>query len=378
MIKSKNFIPVNEINLSGNEKKYVDDCIKTNWISSEGSYVSKFEENFSSLIDKKYAVAVSSGTAALQIAFDSLNLKKGDEVILPSFTIVSCLLPIIRLNLKPIFIDSDLNTWNMNVSDIENKITKKTKVILVSHIYGLPTEMTRIVKLAKKNKIFIIEDSAEAHGLKYNGKYCGWYGDISIFSFYANKLITTGEGGMLLTNNKKIFQRSKSLRNLFFGKSNRFKHDDMGWNYRMTNIQAAIGCAQLEKLNQHVVRKKEIGNFYLNNIKTNNNFQLPLKTYNKSENVYWVFGILLKGKFENKVKYITNILNKKFNIGTRPFFWPLHKQPILKNLNYNINNKNLLNAEYISKNGFYIPSGIAIKNSDIKYISNVINYILGD
>tara|TARA_B110000438_G_scaffold285471_1_gene315602 strand:+ start:377 stop:1513 length:1137 start_codon:yes stop_codon:yes gene_type:complete len=378
MIKSKNFIPVNEINLSGNEKKYVDDCIKTNWISSEGSYVSKFEENFSSLIDKKYAVAVSSGTAALQIAFDSLNLKKGDEVILPSFTIVSCLLPIIRLNLKPIFIDSDLNTWNMNVSDIENKITKKTKVILVSHIYGLPTEMTRIVKLAKKNKIFIIEDSAEAHGLKYNGKYCGWYGDISIFSFYANKLITTGEGGMLLTNNKKIFQRSKSLRNLFFGKSNRFKHDDMGWNYRMTNIQAAIGCAQLEKLNQHVVRKKDIGNFYLNNIKTNNNFQLPLKTYNKSENVYWVFGILLKGKFENKVKYITNILNKKFNIGTRPFFWPLHKQPILKNLNYNINNKNLLNAEYISKNGFYIPSGIAIKNSDIKYISNVINYILGD
>ena len=376
MIKSKQFIPVNEIKLLGNEKKYVDECIQTNWISSEGLFVKKFENNFSKLIKKKYSVAVSSGTAALQLAFEALNLKEGDEVILPSFTIVSCLLPIIRLKLKPVFIDADINTWNMNVDHIEKKISKKTKAILVSHIYGLPTEMIKILKLAKKNKIYIIEDSAEAHGLKYKEKYCGWYGDISIFSFYANKLITTGEGGMILTNNKKIFEKCKNLRNLYFGKKNRFQHFQLGWNYRMTNIQAAIGCAQLEKIDQHIKKKREIGQLYQKNIIINKNFQLPQITFNGSENIYWVFGIVLKGKFKNKLKTVTNTLNKKYNIGTRPFFWPLHKQPIINNIQYKINKTNLNVSENISKNGFYIPSGLGIKKSQIKYVSNVINKIL--
>ena len=377
MIKFKDFIPVNEIKLSGNEKKYVDQCIRTNWISSEGSFVKKFEKDFSNLVQKKYSIAVSSGTAALQLAFESLNLKEGDEIILPSFTIISCILPIIRLKLKPIFIDADINTWNMNVEHVEKKISKKTKVILVSHIYGLPTEMIGISKLAKKYNIKIIEDAAEAHGLKYKDKYCGWYGDISIFSFYANKLITTGEGGMILTNNKNIFEKCQNLRNLYFGKKNRFQHFHMGWNYRMTNIQAAIGCAQLENINLHIKKKREIGKLYQKYIKITDNFQLPEIKINGAENIYWVFGIVLKGKFKNKVKKITTILNKKYNIGTRPFFWPLHKQPILSNIKFKIDKKNLTISENISKNGFYIPSGLGIRKSEIKYVSDVINEVLG-
>lgn len=377
MIKFKDFIPVNEIKLLGNEKKYVDQCIRTNWISSEGSFVKKFEKDFSNLVEKKYSIAVSSGTAALQLAFESLNLKEGDEIILPSFTIISCILPIIRLKLKPIFIDADINTWNMNVEHVEKKISKKTKVILVSHIYGLPTEMIEISKLAKKYNIKIIEDAAEAHGLKYKDKYCGWYGDISIFSFYANKLITTGEGGMILTNNKNIFEKCQNLRNLYFGKKNRFQHFQMGWNYRMTNIQAAIGCAQLENINLHIKKKREIGNLYQKYIKITNNFQLPEIKINGAENIYWVFGIVLKGKFKNKVKKITTILNEKYNIGTRPFFWPLHKQPILNNIKFKIDKKNLTISENISKNGFYIPSGLGIRKSEIKYVSDVINEVLG-
>ena len=280
----KNIIPVNNTHLIGNEKKYLIECINSNWISSEGQFVKRFENNFTKKIGKKYAVAVSSGTAALQIAFDALNFKKNDEIILPTFTIVSCLLPIIRSHLKPVFIDSDPYTWNMNVEELEKKITKKTKAILVCHIYGLPTPMDRIIKLAKKYKLKIIEDAAEAHGLIYNNKYCGSFGDISIFSFYANKLITTGEGGMLLTDNYFLADKMKNLRNLYFGKYDRFLHNEIGWNYRMTNIQAALGCAQLEKWNSNIIKKKQIGSYYQQFIHKNDNLQLPLEeAYNSKK-----------------------------------------------------------------------------------------------
>ena len=249
-------VKVNEPLLKGNEKKNLLSCLKDNSISSTGKFVIEFEKKFAKYINRKYAIAVSSGTAALQLAVESLNLKKGEEIILPAFTIISCILPIIRMGIKPILVDSDLRTWNMNVDEIEPKISKKTKAIMVPHIYGLPVEMYKIIRIAKKHNLKIIEDSAEVLGLTYNKKKCGSFGDVSIFSFYANKHITTGEGGMVVTNVKKIAESCKSQRNLCFNTKRRFSHDRLGWNFRITNLQAAIGVAQLEKISYFIKKKK--------------------------------------------------------------------------------------------------------------------------
>ena len=247
-LKNK-FIPVNVPKIFKQEKINVKECLDTGWISSEGQYVKQFEKSFSNYNKRLFGVAVSSGTAALEIAIKSLNLKKGDEVIIPSFSIISTALCVVKLGLKPVLVDSDLYTWNMNPSEVISKITKKTKAIIITHIYGFPVDMKNILLVAKKRKIKIIEDSAEMIGQTYLKKKCGAFGDISTFSFYANKHITTGEGGMILTNNKNTYDKCKSLRNLCFGVgSERFNHDDIGWNYRMTNVQAAIGCGQLKNL----------------------------------------------------------------------------------------------------------------------------------
>jgi len=240
-------VPVNEPYLLGNEKKYLLQCVKSGFISSSGPFVKKFEEKFAKKINRKYAISVSNGTAALQLAFESLNLKKNDEVILPSFTIISCILPVIRCGATPVLVDSDPVTWNMNVKQVEKKITTKTKAIIVPHIYGLPVDMDPLIKISKKHKLKIIEDAAEVLGLKYKNKPCGKFGDVSTFSFYANKHITTGEGGMIVTDDKKIAEKCRSLRNICFNNQKRFVHHDLGWNYRFTNIQSAIGLAQLEK-----------------------------------------------------------------------------------------------------------------------------------
>ena len=270
----KNIIPVNEPLLIGNEKKYVLKCLSDGFISSSGPLVKKFERNFARRLKKKYAISVSNGTAALQLAFESLNIKKGDEVILPSFTIISCILPVIRAKAKPILIDSDPITWNMNVKEVEKKITKKTKLIIVPHIYGLPVDMDPLLKLCKKYKIKILEDTAEVLGLKYKKKECGTFGDISTYSFYANKHITTGEGGMIVTNDKLLAEKCKSLRNICFNDKRRFLHYDLGWNYRFTSIQSALGLAQLEKLNFFIKKKEKLAKFIMKHLKT-----LSLSTY---------------------------------------------------------------------------------------------------
>ena len=246
-------VKVNQPLLKGNEKKNLLSCLKDNSISSTGKFVIEFEKKFAKYLNRKYAIAVSSGTA-FKLAVESLNLKKGDEIILPAFTIISCILPIIRMGIKPILVDSDLSTWNMNVDEVEPKISKETKAIMVPHIYGLPVEMSKIIRIAKKHNLKIIEDSAEVLGLTYNKKKCGSFGDVSIFSFYANKHITTGEGGMVVTNDKKI-KSCKSQRNLCFNTKRRFSHDRLGWNFRITNLQAALGVAQLEKISYFIKKK---------------------------------------------------------------------------------------------------------------------------
>jgi perosamine synthetase len=376
MLKYLKFIPVNIPKLYSNEKKNISECLKTNWISSEGKFVKEFENNFSKFNERKYGIAVSSGTAALEVAIKSLNLKKNSEVIIPAFSIISTALCVIKCGLKPILIDCNIFTWNVDSDEIIKKINKKTSAIILTHIYGLPVNLSNILKIAKKKKIKIIEDAAEVIGLKYKNKMCGSFGDLSTFSFYANKHITTGEGGMILTNDKSLYLKCKSLRNLSFSNSyfDRYNHDDIGWNYRMTNMQAALGCGQLKNIKRIVKRKREIGNIYYKNLKNNDKIILQQNRTSYSNNIYWVFGILLK----KKVKIERNNLMKKLlnhKIDTRPFFLSMNKQNIFKKMKLFINKK-MPNSEYLSENGFYVPSGLGISNKEIKYICDVLNKII--
>ncbi len=369
----KKFIPVNEPIFNGNEIKYLKNCISTKWVGSDGKFVNAFEKKLSKYVKRKYAIAVSSGTAALDIAFASLKIKKGDEVILPTFTIISCVNQIIRSGATPVFVDCDLTTWNVNISEIEKKITNKTKVILAVHIYGLSVDMPNLLKLGKKHNIKIIEDASEVLGLEIKNKKCGSFGDISTFSFYTNKHITTGEGGMVLTDNLEIAKKCKNFRNLFFDNKKRFYHKDIGWNYRMSNLNAAVGVAQFENLKKTIRLKRLIGNYYYKNLKSLSDIQLqPLKN-NYTKNIFWVFGVLIKKKGKININKIREILFKR-GIQTRPFFWPLHKQPFLAKIKKS--KDHFPNSEYLSKNGFYLPSGLSLKKNDVDYICKELKKIL--
>tara|TARA_B100001123_G_scaffold448026_1_gene607513 strand:+ start:1142 stop:2266 length:1125 start_codon:yes stop_codon:yes gene_type:complete len=369
-------VPVNEPYLFGNEKKYLLKCLKDGYISSSGKFVKKFEEKFAKRVNRKFAISVSNGTAALQLAFEALNIKKKEEVILPSFTIISCVLPVIRSGAIPVLVDSDPNTWNMDVSKIEKKITSRTRAIIAPHIYGLPIDMDPLLKIAQKYKLKVIEDAAEVLGLKYKNKECGSFGDVSTFSFYANKHVTTGEGGMIVTNNPQIAEKCKSLRNLCFNNKKRFVHYDLGWNYRFTNMQAAVGIAQLEKLNQFILKKRKIGKIYNKGLSKIKAFNIPLERKKYAQNIYWVYGIVIKKNSTISLDILMRKL-KKYGVDTRNFFWPLHKQPILKKMGF-FKNIKLPVAEHLSKNGLYIPSGLAISLSQQKFVINKIKKIFSN
>ncbi|MCK4650929.1 DegT/DnrJ/EryC1/StrS family aminotransferase [Candidatus Babeliales bacterium] len=371
--KSKKFvIPVNEPLLNGNEKKYLNECVETGWISSEGPFVKEFEKKFSSKVNRKYGVAVCNGSAALEIAVLALDLPKGSEVILPTFTIISCAIAIVRAGLIPVFVDSDSFTWNMNVNQIEKKISNKTKAIMVVHIYGLPVDMDPILNLAKKYNLKIIEDAAEVIGQKYKNKSCGSFGDVSIFSFYPNKHVTTGEGGMVVTDNEYITERCRSLRNLCFNSKKRFVHYELGFNFRMTNIQAAIGLAQLERLDEFIIKKRFIGEFYTEALKEINSIQLPLGKTDYAQNIYWVYGLVLKDNFD-LCEIIKKLSEEK--IGTRPFFWCMHEQPIFIKKGFFKGEKYPV-AQKLARKGFYIPSGLSLNLCQMERVVEVLRKIL--
>jgi len=368
------FIPVNEPLLNGNEKKYLNECIDTGWISSEGPFVKRFEDSFAKKVNRKYGIAVANGTAALDIAVEALGIGEGDEVILPTFTIISCIHQIIRSGATPVLVDSDPNTWNMDISQIEEKITIKTKAIMVVHIYGLPVDIDPILELAIKYNLKIIEDAAEMIGQSYKGNPCGSFGDLSTFSFYPNKHITTGEGGMVLTDDEELAEKCRSMRNLCFQRKQRFVHDKLGWNYRMTNLQAALGLAQLEQLESFVDKKRTIGKTYTKLLKGIKEIQLPLEKTDYAENIYWVYGIVLKDDIPFDAKEVMRKLGKN-GIGSRPFFYPMHLQPVLRDKGLFKREKYSV-SEKISRRGFYIPSGLALNNSEIEKITKVLQKIL--
>jgi perosamine synthetase len=323
---------------------------------------------FAKKIEKKYAISVSNGTAALDLAIEALGISAGDEVIMPSFTIISCINQIIRCSAVPILLDCDPFTFNMNVEEIEKKITKKTKAIMVVHIYGMPVDMDPVLRLAKKFNLFIIEDASEVLGQDYKGKPCGSFGDISTFSFYSNKHITTGEGGMVAVNNKALADTCKGLRNLCFNPKKRFVHNRLGWNMRMTNIQAAVGVAQLERIEEFIKRKRDIGKRYNKLLNGLPNIQLPVKKNEIAENIYWVFSLVIERA--NPMTAETAI--KKFfakNIGCRPFFYPMHMQPVLKKKGF-FRKETFPNSENLYKHGFYIPSGLGITDNEIEIVAD--------
>lgn len=352
------FIPVNEPLLSGNEKKYLCECIDTGWISSEGPFVKEFEQKMSETVGRRYGVAVSNGTAALEVAVQALGIKEGDEVIMPTFTIISCAMAVTKVGGIPVLVDSDLYSWNMNVEEIEAKITDRTKAIMVVHLYGLPAKVDKILELARKYDLKVIEDAAEMHGQTYKGKPCGSFGDISTFSFYPNKHITTGEGGMVVTDNEALAERCRCIRNLCFRKDIRYVHDEISDNYRFTNLQAAVGLAQLERLDEFIDRKRKMGRYYTENLYGIKGLRLPIETADYADNIYWVYGMVLDESVQADNKTMQKLLLEE-GIGTRTFFWCMHEQPVYKKKGLFLNER-YPSAEYLARKGFYIPSGLAL------------------
>ena len=397
-------IPVNEPLLDGNEKKYLAECIDTGWISSEGPFVKKFEEKFAAQVGRKHGIAVCNGSVALDAAVAALSICSGDEVIMPTFTIISCAAAVVRAGAIPVVVDCEPDTWNMDMGQIEDKITSRTKAIMVVHIYGLPVDMDPVISLAEKYGLKIIEDAAEAHGLVYRSRGrraegggqrsedrsrrsevrgqrteggrrpCGSFGDISTFSFYPNKLITTGEGGMIVTDNEELAERCRSLRNLCFQPQKRFVHEELGWNFRFTNLQAAVGLAQLEKLDEHIKRKLRMGELYTELLSEIPELQLPLPITDYAENIYWVYGMVLKDHVPFDAEEAMRRLKKK-GIGTRPFFWPMHEQPVFKRMGLFENEKYPV-AERIARRGFYIPSGLTMTKEQIDRVCEAVRKVL--
>lgn len=367
-------IPVNQPLLDGNEEKYLIECIRSGWISSEGPFVEEFENRFAAMVGRKYGIAVCNGSVALEASVAALDIGPGDEVIMPAFTIISCAAPIVRQGATPVLVDAEPLTWNMDVNQIEARITSRTKAIMVVHIYGLPTDMAPVLNLANQYGLKIIEDAAEAHGQTYLDKPCGSFGDISTFSFYPNKHVTTGEGGVILTDSESLAERCRALRNLCFQPTKRFVHQELGWNFRMTNMQAALGVAQLERLEEFVKIKRRMGAQYSRLMNAISGIQLPLAKTHFAENIYWVYGLVLDDArpFDG---YEAMARLNKLGIGTRPFFWPMHEQPVFQKMGL-FEGERYPVAERIARRGFYVPSGMALTDQQIEAVAAAVKITL--
>jgi perosamine synthetase len=346
----------------------VNKALFKNQISGSSIYVKKFEDEFKKFIGMEHSVAVSNGSDALDLSFQALNLTKDDEVILPSFSIISCLSSIIRSGAKPVFADVSIETSNITLDEIKRVRTKNTKAVLVVHTYGLPADIDQIKDYCTENSLTLIEDTAEAHGMMFEGKYCGSFGDISTFSFYANKHITSGEGGMIMTNSKKIFQTLQQMRNLDFNNERRFVHNKFYWNSRLSGLQAALAYSQIKNISKVIYKKQQQAAIYDSLLSQIKEISIPIKSYRGTENNYWVYGIVLKTP-NLRDKLIENLYNN--GVESRPFFWPLHLQPAYLNSN-NAENIELINSEYLGKNGLYLPMGAHINKKIQKKIVNIL------
>lgn len=369
-------IPVCEPFLNGKEKEYVADCLASNWISSNGKYLQQFEQEFAKYCGCKYGIATTSGTTALHLALATLGIGEGDEVIIPTFTMVACAFVVLYTGATPVFVDCEPDTWCIDAKKIESHITSRTRAIMPVHIYGNPCDMDLIMEIAKKYGLCVIEDAAEAHGAEYKERKTGGLGDMGCFSFYANKIITTGEGGMVVTNNDKYADTARRLKDLAHSKEQRFYHTDVGFNYRMTNIQAAIGLAQLEKIDEYVARRRchaQLYNKYLQHTESLlegvEGLTLPVEQLG-CKNVYWMYAILVD---KNRNKVMERLKEK--GIQTRAFFVPMHRQPMFASHYYD---KEFPVANDISERGLYLPSGSGLRGEEIEYICKCVKEVISE
>lgn len=375
-------IPVNEPLLGDREAELVLECLRSGWISSAGKFIDDFEQRWAAYCGRRYGIAVSNGTAALQVALACTGLKPGDEVILPSFTIISCALAVIYNGGVPVLVDCDPRTWCMDVDQVKRKITQKTGAIMPVHIYGHPVDMDPLIDLAKAHNLAVIEDAAEAHGAEYlSGKNtpapawrrCGSFGDMSCFSFYANKLVSTGEGGMVLTDDPALADRARSFRNLCFQPDRRFYHEELGFNFRLTNLQAALGVAQLERMEQIVARKRSMGQTYNGLLEDLDCLKLPAEEP-WAKNVYWMYGVVLSDEAGMDASELAQKLKER-GVETRPFFLGMHEQPVLKKRGLFMD-ENYPVTERLAQRGLYLPSGLALTEEQMRNVCQAIHEVL--
>jgi len=360
-------IPVCEPLVTQREIDLVTDCLRSGWISSAGQYLDRFESEWAAYCGMKHGVAVTNGTAALQLAVQLLDLQPGDEVILPSFTIISCAQAITRCGGVPVLVDSDPFTWQMDVVQVESKITPRTRAIMPVHIYGHPVDMDPLLAVAERHGLTVIEDAAEAHGAEYKGRKCGGLGQISVFSFYANKLITTGEGGMVLTQSDRFAERARFLKNLAFQRSRLFLHDELGDNLRLTNLQAALGVGQIGRIEEIVNRKRAIARAYTERLSDLQCVALPAEAL-WARSVYWVFGLVLDEESTgmNAAQWGQRLAT--LGVETRPFFLGMHEQPVFHKMGLFLNERYPV-AECLARQGLYLPTGLGITESEIDQVS---------
>ena len=375
-------IPVNEPLLGETELQLVAECVSSGWVSSSGRYITEFEEGWAAYCGRRHGVAVNNGTAALEAAVAALGLEPGDEVILPTFTIISCVVALLDAGAVPVLVDSDPETWCLNTDDVAARIGPRTRAIMPVHIYGHPVDMDPVLELAETHGLAIVEDAAEAHGAEYLSgretpnpawRRCGSFGTMSTFSFYANKLITTGEGGMVLTDDAALAERLRSFRNLGFGQARRFLHEDLGRNLRLTNLQAAVGVAQLQRIDDAVAHKRWMAEQYAERLRDLPALQLPVERP-WARSVYWMYGVVLAEESGMDAEELSRRL-RALGVETRPFFLGMHEQPALHRLGLFAGEAYPV-AERIARQGLYLPSGLTLTAAQIDRVGAALEEVL--
>lgn len=360
-------IPIAEPSLGEEELKNVIEAVKSGWISSKGKFITELEEKFARYCGVKYGITTSNGTVALHLALTALRIEKRDEVIVPTLAFIATANAVRYTGAKPAFVDSHPDYWGIDPEKIQEKITRKTKAIIPVHLYGHPCDMDPIMEIAKKYNLYVIEDVAEAHGAEYKGRKVGSFGDISCFSFYGNKIMTTGEGGMCLTNDKELAEKMRILRDHGMNPKKRYWHDIIGFNYRMTNLQAAVGVAQLVRMSQFIDKKRQIASWYKEGLRDLTDQRMitihPEMRWAKC--VYWMYSILIEDKFGVNRDKLIRLLEKR-GVETRPFFYPIHIMP-----SYKVHDANLNLAESISLKGLNFPSSPTLAKNKVNYIIEV-------
>jgi perosamine synthetase len=362
-------IPVCEPYLSGREAEYVRDCLSTNWISSAGKYLAQFEEGFARYCGCEHGIATTSGTTALHLAVAAAGLGRGDEIIMPTFTIAATVFAALYAGATPVLVDVDPDTWTMRVDQVAAKVGPRTRAILPVHMYGHPCDMDPLWELAQRHDLWVLEDAAEVHGAEYHGKKCGSLGDAACFSFYANKIISTGEGGMVVTSDGTFADRCRSLKNLGFNRDRRFLHDAVGFNYRMTNLQAAIGLAQLEKVDEYVALRRRHAASYNTLLKDVEGLRLPVERA-WARNVYWMYGVVVEDRFGCSRDDLMAGLAER-GVETRTFFIPMHEQPVFHQHEL-FRNEQYPVASDLGRRGLYLPSSTGLTDADLGYVVDAV------